>query len=159
MEPINLRVEAEVENQVAKLSDYLAGEDGNPSRSEAARELIYVGLGVEMSDGQIKYKGPLGWIDRPFAGANFEGETVSFGTRLPERTIGRLEGAFQKKKHTAAKEALRTGLILVQIDKIKVHGPFDNPRPLANPDLEGQLEDDRAKEALEKIRDALPENE
>lgn len=156
MEPINLRVEEDVESQVEILADNLGTEDGSASLSEAARELIYVGLGLELGGG-IRYEGPLGVVGRPFAGANFEGETVSIGTRLPPKTVGRLEGAFQTKKHPAAREALRTGLIFVQIDEIEIRGPLDVPRPFAQIDVEGQIQGERAQEALRTIRAAIPE--
>ena len=158
METVNLRIKTEAKEQVRSLAEKFTEDNEASSLSGAARELIYVGLGFELGGGEIRYEGPLGVVSRPFAGASFDGKDVTLSTRLPERTIGRLEGAFGERKHPAAQKALALGLLVVQVDDIKITGPSGGPRPFANINVEGDIQGERAREAFDKIRTVLPDS-
>ncbi|MFC7137648.1 hypothetical protein ACFQRB_16705 [Halobaculum litoreum] len=123
--------------------------------STTAQKLIYVGLGMRKSGQEPKFEGPLGMVSRPFAGVNFAGETVSFGTRVSTEVGEELTEVFETKKHPAAREALRVGVIYLQIEELDITGPAQIKRPFAKLEMEDPIDDPRAMDALQELRSVL----
>lgn len=154
-ESINLRMGAELKAAVERASEHLLGDTRPTDLSTTAQKLILVGLGARQAGIEPEIRGPLGVLSRPFARASFDGETVTMGTQLDTETIDQLEEAFVEKKHTAARRALRLGVIMVQADELDIEGPFGGPRPFAEIHMPDQIDRSDASAALRELQEAL----
>lgn len=151
-ESINLRVESRLRDRVAELAKRVEGDSRPSDLSKTAQKLIHVGLALRKSGVEPEIEGPFGVISRPFASIEFGGEKVTFGTQLTTDVIEELQGAFTNKKHTAAREALRLGIIAVYLNKLDITGPLGGPRPFADVNVSEHFEDERGRDALAEFR-------
>jgi hypothetical protein len=160
-ESLNLRVEEGLKDEVSKIAEDVEGDSRSSDLSSTAQKLIVIGIGAERAGVQEKAEvvGPLGIVPRPFATMEFEGDKISMGTQLTAEQLDDLQSVFEAKKHTAAREALRLGVILVQADDLdaRFEGPLGIFRPLARMQVEEKVEGDHAFEALETIKEARDE--
>jgi len=154
-ESVNLRLESGLKDMVSKIAQAVEGDTRPTDLSKTAQKLIIVGIGGEKAGIQGKVVGPLGILPRPFATASFGGDKVTMGTQLTEADIEELKRVFQNKKHTAAREALRLGVIIVQADELDVEGPLGTARPFAKIELKDHVQGQEAQETLEEIKEAI----
>lgn len=151
-ESINLRVESGLRDRVSKLAKSVEGDNRPSDMSKTAQKLIHVGLALRKSGIEPEFEGPLGIIPRPFASIEFGGEKLTFGTQLSEETLRELTREFSEKKHTSAREALRLGVIALELNELDVTGPLGGPRPFANVTLEEHFDDERGQAALRELQ-------
>jgi hypothetical protein len=153
-ESLNLRLENGLKEQVAELALEMYGDSRPSDLSKTAHKLMLVGIGGEKAGIQEKVVGPLGILPRPFATAEFGGEKVTMGTHLLEDELAELQSVFDAKKHTAAREALRLGVIIVKAGELEadIEGPLGIFRPFAEMDIDDNVEGDAAIEALAEIK-------
>lgn len=151
MESVNLRVESGLRDRVAKIARQVEGDTRPSDLSTTAQKLIYVGLALRKSGIEPEFEGPLGVIPRPFATIEFGGETVTFGTQLSTSVLDELTAAFSEQKHPSAREALRLGVIALELDDLTVTGPLGGSRPFANVTLSEHIEDERGRNAIEEL--------
>lgn len=154
-ESINLRLGAELKAAVEQASEHLLGDTRPTDLSTTAQKLILVGLGARQAGIEPEIRGPLGVLSRPFARASFDGETVTMGTQLDAKTIDQLKEAFVEKKHTAARRALRLGVIMMQADQLDIEGPLGGPRPFAEIHVPDRINRSDASTALRELQEAL----
>lgn len=149
---INLRVESGLQETVAELAALSEGDTRPTDLSRTARKLILIGLAFRRDGLEPQYEGPLGILPRPFATPTFGGDSVTFGTQLEIAAFEELQTAFDEKPHTAAREALRLGVMAVQLDQVELTGPLGIPRPFADFNLEDELTDTQALAYLRELR-------
>ncbi|WP_302080576.1 hypothetical protein [Salinibaculum rarum] len=157
-ESLNLRIQQGLRDHVADIAREVEGGDSPRELSATAENLIYVGMGIKCADQRSDdsilptIEGPFGVLPRPWAEPSFDGDDVRLGTRVDSDIIDTLEAAFNKTKHTAAKQALRLGVILLEKDAITIRGPGGVRRPFANVDVTGELHGERAQAALTTLQ-------
>ena len=157
-ESLNLRIQEGLRDHVAEIARNVEGGDSPRELSATAENLIYVGMGMKCadnrSDGSVlpTFEGPFGVLPRPWAEPAFDGDDVRLGTRVDTDTIDTLERAFNKTKHTAAKQALRLGVILIEKDAITIRGPEGVRRPFAKVNVKEEIYGERARTALDALR-------
>jgi len=154
-ESINLRLESGLKEAVSKISQSVEGDTRPTDLSKTAQKLIIIGIGAEKSGIQGKVVGPFGILPRPFATASFGGEKVTMGTQLTEDNIEDLKEIFENKKHTAAREALRLGVIMVQAEELDVEGPLGGPRPFAEIEIKDDIVVEESKNILGEIKESM----
>lgn len=154
-ESINLRLERGLKDMVSKISQEVEGDTRPTDLSKTAQKLIIIGIGAEKSGIQGKAIGLFGILPRPFATASFGGDKVTMGTQLTKEDIEHLKDVFENKKHTAAREALRLGVIMIQAPELDVEGPLGGPRPFAKIEIRDEIQDEEARRAFEEIREAI----
>ncbi|ELZ88789.1 hypothetical protein C453_00960 [Haloferax elongans ATCC BAA-1513] len=137
---------------MVELAEKVEGNSRPSDLSKTAQRLIRVGLALRKSGIEPEFEGPFGLIKRPFATIKFGGETVTFGTQLTANVIEELTVSFTEKKHTAAREALRLGIIAVYLNDLDITGPLGGPRPFSNVNLSEHFDDEYGREALEEFR-------
>ena len=120
---------------------------------------ILIGLAFRREGLEPQYEGPLGVLPRPFATPTFGGESVTFGTQLETDAYDDLQSVFEEKPHTAAREALRLGIIAVQLDQLNLTGPLGTARPFAKVSLDDELSDIQALAYLRELRTHIGTNE
>lgn len=156
-ESLNLRVEQGLKDEVSKISEDIEGDTRPSDLSKTAQKLISIGIGAEQAGVQEKVVGPLEILPRPFATAEFGGEKLAMGTQLTEEQIDDLQDVFDAKKHTAAREALRLGVVIIQAGHLDIEGPLGIFRPFAEMKIDEEVEGERAAAALEEISAAREE--
>ena len=156
---INLRVESGLHETVADLAALSEGDTRPTDLSRTARKLILIGLAFRRDGLEPQYEGPLGVLPRPFATPTFGGDSVTFGTQLETAAYDAVETVFDEKPHTAAREALRLGVIAVQLDQLELTGPLGLSRPFAEVDLDDKLTDTQALAYLRELRTHIGTNE
>lgn len=158
-ESLNLRIQEGLRDHIANIARGV--EDGDSARelSATAENLIYVGMGMKIADQRSDdsvlptFEGPFGILPRPWAEPSFDGDDIRLSTRVDTDTIDTLERAFNKTKHTAAKQALRLGVILIEKDAITIRGPEGVRRPFAKINVQDDIHGERAQTALATLRD------
>lgn len=157
-ESLNLRIEAGLKDEVSKIAEDVEGDSRPSDLSTTAQKLILVGIGAERAGVQEKVVGPLGILPRPFATAEFGGEKTSMGTQLTAEQLDELQTVFEAKKHTAAREALRLGVVMIQAGSLDtdmdIEGPLGIFLPFAEMEIDEEVEGELAQEALEAITEA-----
>jgi hypothetical protein len=153
-ESLNLRIEQGLKDEVSKISEDVEGDSRPSDLSTTAQKLILVGIGAERAGVQEKVVGPLEILPRPFATAEFGGEKTSMGTQLTAEQLDELQTVFEAKKHTAAREALRLGVVMIQAGSLDIEGPLSIFRPFAKMKIDEEVEGELAQEALEAITEA-----
>jgi hypothetical protein len=157
-ESLNLRIQEGLRDHVANIARDVEGGDSPRELSTTAENLIYVGMGMKYADQRSDdsvlptFEGPFGVLPRPWAEPAFDGDDVRLGTRVDTDTIDTLERAFNKTKHTAAKQALRLGVILIEKDAITIRGPEGIRRPFAKVKIQEEIHGERARTALDALR-------
>ena len=156
-ESLNLRLERGLRDQVKELAEAVEGDDRPSDLSKTARKLILIGIGAERAGIQEKVQGPLG-IPRPFATVEFGGQKDTMGTQLTPDELEELQDVFEAKKHTAAREALRLGVIIVEADStnfdLDIGGPFGILRPFAEISIDDNVESELATDYLAEFRES-----
>lgn len=157
-ESLNLRIQEGLRDHVADIARNVEGGDSPRELSTTAENLIYVGMGMKCADQRSgdsvlpTFEGPFGVLPRPWAEPAFDGDDVRLGTRVDTDTIDTLERVFDKTKHTAAKQALRLGVILIEKDAITIRGPEGVRRPFAKVNVEEEIYGERARTALDALQ-------
>jgi len=142
---LNPRIEYEVKEVVSDI----AGRDR--TIKETAAELIQIGIGIRSQDIDPKIVGPLG-IPRPFAKLSLGDQMSEIRTDIDDDIADQLVNQFDNKPNTAAREAIRLGVLVVAQDAFTVEGPVDGPRPFAEIEL-SELDDTELRNQIEALRD------
>lgn len=164
-ESLNLRIKSGLREHIASIANEVEGSAEPRDLSKTAEKLIEVGLGIQMADNKNDggilptVSGPFGIIPRPWAEPSFDGEDVRLGTRVDAEVIEELQSAFGVTKHTAAKQALRLGIILINKDELEIRGPFGVERPFAQINIGEDLHGDRALDALDYLSKVVNNHE
>jgi len=157
-ESLNLRIQEGLRDHIANIARDVEGGDSPRELSATAENLIYVGMGMKRADKHADdsilptFEGPFGVLPRPWAEPSFDGDDIRLSTRVDTETIDTLERSFNKTKHTAAKQALRLGVILIEKDAITIRGPEGVRRPFAKVNVHGEIHGERAQSALDTLR-------
>ena len=125
---LNPRIEYEVKEVVSDI----AGR--HSTIKETAADLIQIGVGVRANDVEPQIVGPLG-IPRPFAKISLGEQMSELRTEIDDELADQLVNQFDNKPNTAAREAIRLGVLAVTPDAFTVKGPAGGPRPFATIDL------------------------
>ena len=154
-ESLNLRLESGLRDHVRELAQNVEGDDRPSDLSKTARKLIVIGIGAERAGIQETASGPLG-IPRPFATVDFGGEKDTMGTQLSTSELEDLQAVFDAKKHTAAREALRLGVIIIKADdpELDVTGPGGILRPFAKISIDDNVAGELANQYLAEFRES-----
>jgi len=149
--PLNPRVEVEIREAIDEISQ------GEWTISDTAAKLIYIGIAVRESGAEPEITGPFG-LPRPFAEISFGSRMTELRTEIDDNLAEKLQSLFSNKPNTAAREALRLGVIAAASDQFEIKGPEGGPRPFANISL-GSIDDEEATNLLEEIRARLDRDE
>lgn len=144
---LNPRIEYEVKEVVSDI----AGRD--KTIKQTAAELIQIGVGVRAHDIEPQIVGPLG-IPRPFAKISLGDQMSELRTEIDDDLADRLVNQFDNKPNTAAREAIRLGVLAVAQDAFTVKGPVGGPRPFAEIDL-NELSDTDLIDQIETLQNEL----
>ena len=128
-----------LEYELKELIEDIAGRDRTISGTAA--DLIRIGIEIRRSDVEPKIVGPLG-LPRPFAKISLGDQTSELRTEVSDTTADELVEYFDNKPNTAAREAIRLGILAVAADEFTVKGPAGGPRPWAEIDLDGVNDQD-----------------
>lgn len=140
-----------VEYELKELIEDIAGREG--TISDTAADLIRVGIAVRKYDVEPKIVGPLG-LPRPFAKISLGERTGELRTELSDEITTELVEEFDNKPNTAAREALRLGILAVAEDEFTVEGPVGGPRPFAEIEI-SDIKDQDITELIEDLRTRL----
>lgn len=141
---LNPRIEYEVKEVITSL----AGRE--QTIKETAEELIQVGIAIRVHDIEPEIVGPLG-IPRPFAKISLGNQMSELRTEVDDDVADELVNRFDNKPNTAAREALRLGVLAVAQDAFTVEGPAGGPRPFAKIELD-ELNDPEIRDTIDKLR-------
>lgn len=144
---LNPRIEYEVKEVISGL----AGRE--KTIKETAAELIQIGIGIRTHDVEPEIVGPLG-IPRPFAKISLGDQMSELRTEVDDETADELVNRFDNKPNTAAREALRLGVLAVAQDAFTVEGPGGGPRPFAEIELD-ELNDTDLTNKIDELRNEL----
>jgi len=134
-----------LEYELKELIGDIAGRDR--TISDTAANLIRIGIEVRRDDIEPKIVGPLG-LPRPFAKISLGEQTSELRTEISDELADELVEHFDNKPNTAAREAIRLGILTVANDKFTVQGPIGDPRPFA----EIEVDEIEAREIVELIK-------
>lgn len=143
-ESLNPRVEFEIKEAIDRISQ------GEWTISETAKKLIRVGIAIREADMEPKITGPLG-IPRPFASISLSDKMTEIRTEIDEDLATRLTNHFDNKRNTAAREAIRLGVIAAAGDHLEIEGPAGGPRPFADINIQ-DLQDTEIRELSIDLR-------
>jgi len=144
---LNPRIEYEIKEVISDI----AGRD--KTIKETAAELIQIGVGIRIHNVEPKIVGPLG-IPRPFAKLSLGDQMSELRTEIDDDLADELVNRFDNKPNTAAREAIRLGVLAVAQDAFTVEGPVGGPRPFAEIDL-SELNDPELRTQIEELREEL----
>ena len=144
---LNPRIEYEIKEVISDI----AGRD--KTITETAAELIQIGVGIRIHNVEPKIVGPLG-IPRPFAKLSLGDQMSELRTEIDDDLADELVNRFDNKPNTAAREAIRLGVLAVAQDAFTVEGPVGGPRPFAEIDL-SELNDPELRTQIEELREEL----
>lgn len=144
---LNPRIEYEVKEVISGL----AGRE--KTIKETAAELIQIGIGIRTHDIEPEIVGPLG-IPRPFAKISLGDQMSELRTEVDDEIADELVNRFDNKPNTAAREALRLGVLAVAQDAFTVEGPAGGPRPFAEIELD-ELNDTDLTNKIDELRNEL----
>lgn len=144
---LNPRIEYEIKEVISDI----AGRD--KTIKETAAGLIQIGVGVRTHGVEPKIVGPLG-IPRPFAKLSLGDQMSELRTEIDDDIADELVNRFDNKPNTAAREAIRLGVLAVAQDAFTVEGPVGGPRPFAEIDL-SELNDPELRTQIEDLREEL----
>lgn len=154
-ESVNLRIESGLKRAVEQISEEVEGNSRPSDLSQTAANLIKIGVGGQKAGVEASVVGKYLKIPRLFAEGSFGGDKVTMGTQLGSQTISELQKEFDPKKHTAAREALRLGVTIVDPDQKSIKGPLGGPRPFSEVDVTDHVEGEDAQNALRYISSEL----
>jgi hypothetical protein len=144
---LNPRVEWEIRDAIDEISQ------GEWTISDTAAKLLQIGVAVREADSEPQIEGPFG-LPRPFAEISLSDRMTELRTEIDDELAERLTDEFDAKPNTAARQAIRLGVMAAASDQFKIKGPEGGPRPFASISIEG-LDDPEAREYLEQIRPRL----
>lgn len=144
---LNPRVEWDIKDGVEKIAQ------GEWTISDTAAKLLHIGIAVREADAEPQIEGPFG-LPRPFAEISLSDRMTELRTEVNDEIAERLTDEFDAKPNTAARQAVRLGVMAAASDQFKINGPEGGPRPFAGISIEG-LNDPKAREYLEQIRQRL----
>ncbi|MFB6187130.1 MAG: hypothetical protein ABEI86_09725, partial [Halobacteriaceae archaeon] len=121
--------------------------------SETAAELIEIGIAVRREGIEPNIVGPLG-IPRPFAKINLGDQTSELRTEVSDEIVDELVDLFSNKPNTAAREAIRLGILAVAENEFTVEGPVGDPRPFAKIKVD-QIDSPEIVELVNDLRSRL----
>lgn len=145
------RLNPRIEYEIKEVISDIAGRD--KTIKETAAELIQIGVGIRTHDVEPKIVGPLG-IPRPFAKLSLGDQMSELRTEVDDDLADELVNRFDNKPNTAAREAIRLGVLAVAQDAFTVKGPVGGPRPFAEIDL-NELNDPELRTQIEDLREEL----
>lgn len=145
------RLNPRIEYEIKELISDIAGRD--KTIKETSAELIEVGVGIRAHNIEPKIVGPLG-IPRPFAKLSLGEQMSELRTEIDEDLADELVNRFDNKPNTAAREAIRLGVLAVAQDAFTIEGPVGGPRPFAQIEL-SELNDTDLRNQIETLRDEL----
>lgn len=140
-----------LEYELKELIKDLAGRDR--TISDTAADLIKIGIVVRKENIEPKIVGPLG-LPRPFAKISLGEQTSELRTEISDGMVDDLVADFDNKPNTAAREAIRLGILAVATDEFTVQGPVGGPRPFADIEV-NDIENTEIIELIEQLRDRL----
>jgi len=146
-EALNPRVEWEIREAIDEISQ------GDWTISETANKLLRIGVTVRESGNEPKIEGPFG-LPRPFAEISLSDRMTELRTETDDDLAERLTREFDNKPNTAAREAIRLGVLVVAGDQFKIRGSEGGPRPFAQVSLEG-IDDNETHQLLEKLKERI----
>lgn len=147
VESLNPRVEWELREAIEEISQ------GEWTISETAAKLLLIGVAIRESGNEPKIEGPFG-LPRPFAEISLSDRMTEIRTEIDNDLAERLTSEFDNKPNTAAREAIRLGVIAVAGDQFKIKGPEGSPRPFAQISLESS-NDPVASDLLGEFRNRI----
>lgn len=146
-ESLNPRVEWEIRDAIDEISQ------GEWTISNTAEKLIKLGVSVREEGAEPKIEGPFG-MPRPFAEISLGDRMTEFRTEIDDELEERMTTEFDNKPNTAARKAIRLGVIAVGADQFKIQGPAGGPRPFAEISLE-EIGDSSTRNLLHELRNRL----
>jgi hypothetical protein len=118
--------------------------------SDIFRDLVVLGIDLKRSGG-FEIVGPFG-LRRSLAMLDFGGGADRIGVRLEKNLTKELERVFGDNARSAARQAVRLGILRISPGKVKIRGAlFGLERPFAQIKFREPL-DEKAKEALSRLR-------
>lgn len=141
---LNPRLEYELKELITEI----AGRDR--TISETAADLIKIGIAIRGQGVEPEIIGPLG-IPRPFAKISLGDQTSELRTEISDEIADDLVEYFDNKPNTAAREAIRLGILAVAEDEFTVQGPAGGPRPFAEIDI-GEIDASEIVQLIEDLR-------
>lgn len=117
-----------IDQDIREVIDDLAHPDS--TIDDVAEELIRIGIVVRDANKEPVIEGPLG-LPRPYAEISLSKSKTEIRTSVEEEVADELTKKFDNKKNTAAREALRLGVLTVAGGEFTVKGPVGGPRPFA----------------------------
>lgn len=144
---LNPRIEYEIKEVISNI----AGRE--MTIKDTAAELIQVGIAVRTNDIEPEIVGPLG-VPRPFAKISLGDQMSELRTEVDDTVADQLVNRFDNKPNTAAREALRLGVLAVAQDAFTVEGPAGGPRPFAKIELD-DLNDPEIMSTIDELRSQL----
>jgi len=144
---LNPRLEYEIKELVTDI----AGRDRTISNT--ASDLIKIGIAVRSNDIEPEIVGPMG-IPRPFAKIRLGDQSSELRTEISEEMADQLVDIFDNKPNTAAREAIRLGILAVAQDEFTVQGPIGGPRPFAKIKVE-EIDDTDINELIKELQTRL----
>jgi hypothetical protein len=144
---LNPRVELEIREAIEEISQ------GEWTLSETAAKLLRVGVAIRESGNEPQIEGPFG-LPRPFAEISLSDRMTEIRTEVDDELAERLTSEFDNKPNTAAREAIRLGVIAAAEQQFKIKGPEGGPRPFAQISLD-ETNDSDARDLLDALRTRL----
>jgi hypothetical protein len=144
---LNPRVEWDIRDAIDEISQ------GEWTISDTAAKLLHIGVAIREADIEPQIEGPFG-LPRPFAEISLSDRMTELRTEIDDELTERLTDEFDAKPNTAARQAIRLGVIAAASDQFKIRGPEGGPRPFARIEV-ADIEDPEAGEYLEQIRSRL----
>jgi hypothetical protein len=144
---LNPRVEWDIRDAIDEISQ------GEWTISDTAAKLLHIGVAIREADIEPQIEGPFG-LPRPFAEISLSDRMTELRTEIDDELTDRLTDEFDAKPNTAARQAIRLGVIAAASDQFKIRGPEGGPRPFAQIEV-ADIEDPEAGEYLEQIRSRL----
>lgn len=144
---LNPRVEREIRKAIQEISQ------GEWTISDTAAKLLRIGVVVRESGNEPRIEGPFG-LPRPFAKINLSDQMTEIRTEIDNDLAERMTTEFDNRPNTAAREAIRLGLIAVAGHQFKIKDPEGIPRPFAQISL-ADNDNEAVRELTQTIRDRL----
>jgi hypothetical protein len=140
-----------LEYELKELIEDIAGRDR--TISDTAADLIEIGIAVRKEDVEPKIVGPLG-VPRPFAKISLGEQTSELRTEIRDTAADELVEYFDNKPNTAAREAIRLGILAVAVDEFTIQGPIGGPRPFAEIKI-SEIDNQEIVELIQDLRSRI----
>jgi len=149
------RIDQDLREVIDEIAHANSTSDGTDDWTidETAKKLIEVGVVVRAVGKEPKIRGPLG-LPRPFAEISLSKARTEIRTTVSDELVTELTTHFDNKPNTAAREALRLGVLTVAGNKFTVEGPAGCPRPFADITIE-QADDADAHQVINELQQRI----